>query len=174
MFGISIFDPDLEDESDSLVTDVHTHIYYEGNAYVNQMLIDPCSEGIFEPFTTGQLKMVPRILLWLVPYVLRPKNGEFSRIDYSEVHLVYILLNKVKINWPHYIVSRMFAINKCNKGTSFIYVYMISKILKFFNIGLPSLSYKSLGSAQDFSQRTLTTLGYFWDVQRRVYYLLPC
>lgn len=109
--------------------------------------------------------MVPRILLWLVSHVLRPKNGGFSRIDYSEVHLVNILLNKVKINWPHYIVSRMFSIKKCNKGTSFFYVSMISKSMKLFNIGLPNLSYKSLGSVQEFSQRNLTNLGYFWDVQ---------
>lgn len=161
MFGISIFDPDMEDESDLLVTDVHTHVYYEGNDVVNEMLRAPHPEGSFEPLTTGQLKMVPRILLWLVSHVLHPKNCGFSTIDYSEFHLIYILLNKVKINWPHYIVSRMFAIKKCNKVTSFIYVSMISKILKFFNIGLPNLSYKSPGSAQEFSQMTLANLGYF-------------
>lgn len=99
------------------------------------------------------------------------KNGGFSRIDYSEVHLIYILLNKVKINWRHYIFSRMFTIKKCNKGTSFIYVSMILKILKFFNICLFNLSYKSPRSTQEFSQRTLTNLGYVWNVQRMTYYL---
>lgn len=151
LFGITIIDTDVGDEPDSLVIDVHTHIYYRGNTVVNEMLRAPRSGGSFKPLTTSQLKMVPRILLWLVSHVLHPKNGGFSRIDYSEVHLIYILLNKVKINWPHYIVSRMFSINKCNKGTSFSYVSMISKILKIFNIGLPNLSYKSPRSAQEFS-----------------------
>lgn len=49
---------------------------------------------------------------------------------------------------------------------------MISKILKFFNIGLPNLSYKSRGYAQEFSQRNLTNLGYFLDVLHRAYYFL--
>lgn len=66
----------------------------------------------------------------------------------------------------------MFAIKKYNKGTSLSYVSMISKILKFFNIGLPNLSYKSHGSSQVFSQRALTNLGYFWDVQHMAYYFL--
>lgn len=47
---------------------------------------------------------------------------------------------------------------------------MISIFLKFFNIFLPNLSYKSHGSTQEFSQRTLKNLWYFWDVQHREYY----
>lgn len=116
--------------------------------------------------------MVPRILLWLVSHVLRLKNEIFSRIDYAEIHLVYILLDKVKLNWPYYFVSRMFSINKCNKGTLFRYVPMITKILKIFNIGMQNLSYKSPGSTHEFSQRTLTNLGYFWDVNQRAYFFL--
>lgn len=115
--------------------------------------------------------MVPRILLWLIFHVLHLKNGEFSRIEFAEIHLVYILLNKIKINWAHYFVSQMFAIKECNKGTSFCYVSMISKILNYFNIGMPNLSYISPGQAQDFSQRTLTNMGYFWNVNHWAYYL---
>lgn len=77
---------------------------------MNEMLRAPRPKGNFEPLTTGHLKMVPRILMWVVSHVLCPKNGGFSRIDYSKVHLIYILLKKFKINWPHYIVSRMFAL----------------------------------------------------------------
>lgn len=63
--------------------------------------------------------MVPRILPWLVSHVLRPKNGGFSRIDFAKIHMVYILLNKIKINLAHYFVSQMFAIKEFTKGTSF-------------------------------------------------------
>lgn len=35
---------------------------------------------------------------------------------------------------------------------------------------MPNLTYKSPRSAQEFSQRTLTNLGYFWDINRRAYY----
>lgn len=47
---------------------------------------------------------------------------------------------------------------------------MIVKILNYFNIGMPNLTYKSSGQAQEFSQRTLTNMGYFWNLHRRAYY----
>lgn len=99
--------------------------------------------------------------MWLVSHVLRPKNGGFFRVDSAEIHLVYILVNKVKVNWPRYWVSRMFDIKKCNKGTSFCYNSTVAKILNYFKIGIPNLSYKSPGPSQEFSLITLTNMNYF-------------
>lgn len=87
--------------------------------------------------------MVHRIFLWLVSHVLHPKNGGFSRIDNVEIHLVYILLNKIQINWENYFVSQMFSIKDCNKLMSLCYISMISKILNYFNIGIPNILYNS-------------------------------
>lgn len=115
---------------------------------MNELLKAPRAAYCCYPITIGQLKMVPRILLWVVYDILRLKNGGFSRIDYAEINLVYILLHKVKINWPHYFVSRMFSIKNCNKGTSFCYPSMIFKILNYFDIGLLNLIYKSPSSSQ--------------------------
>ncbi|CAI8585311.1 unnamed protein product [Vicia faba] len=64
----------------------------------------------------------------------------------------------------------MFSIKDCNKGTSFYYVSMIFKILKHFNIGIPNLQYRSPSMALEFSQCTLTNMGYFWDKDRHLYY----
>lgn len=129
---------------------------------MNELLKDPHVDDYYDVITTGKLKMDPRFLLWLVSPVLRPKNGGFSRIDFAEIYLVYILLNKIKIKikWLHYFVSRMFAIKECNKGTYFCYVSMITKILNYFNIGMTILTCKSPGLAQEFSQHTLTT----WNI----------
>lgn len=108
--------------------------------------------------------------LWLVSHVLRPKNDRFSVIDNAEIHHVYILLDKIWINQGNYFVSKMFSIKDYNKGTSFCYVSMISKILNYFNIGILNLQYRSLRLAQEFSQRTLTNMGYFQGGNHRVYY----
>ena len=51
---------------------------------------------------------------------------------------------------------------------------MVTKILNYFNISMPNITYKSSGQAQEFSQRTLTNMGYFWDVNYRVYYFRTC
>lgn len=47
---------------------------------------------------------------------------------------------------------------------------MIAKNLNYFNIGMSNLQYIYLGQAQEFSQRTLTNMGYFWDINCRTYY----
>lgn len=88
--------------------------------------------------------------------------------------MVYILLNNIKINLSYYFVSRMFPFKECNKGTSFSYVYVIAKILNYFNIVLPNLTYKSPGQAQEFSQHTLNNMGYFLDLNRQAYYFHIC
>lgn len=77
MFEITFNDPDVADEPNSLVMDVYIHIDYKGSDTVKEMLIAHHADGSFEPITIGQLKMVPRIFLWLVSRVLCLKNGVF-------------------------------------------------------------------------------------------------
>lgn len=48
---------------------------------------------------------------------------------------------------------------------------MIAKILNYFDIDMPNVTYKYLGSSQEFSQRILTNMNYFWDANLRMYYL---
>lgn len=130
LFDIIVVDgDDDDDEAGPLVMDTNTRIHFKWNIHVNEMLKSPPVDDCYDHIPTGQLKIVPWILLWLISHVLRPKNGGFSRIDFAQIDLVYIILNEFKINWAHYFVSRMFAIKECNKGTSFCYVSMITKIL---------------------------------------------
>lgn len=98
LFGIMVVDPDDDNEVDPLITDTETHVNFDWGIHVNELLKVSRVEDCYDPITTGQLKMVPRVLQWVVSHILRPKNGELSRIDFVEIHLVYILLHKVKIN----------------------------------------------------------------------------
>lgn len=52
---------------------------------------------------------------------------------------------------------------RIQQRTLFCYFSMISKISNYFNIGMPNLHYKSSSMDQEFSQRILTNMGYFWD-----------
>lgn len=112
-------DTDVDDKVDPLVTDLYTRVNFDWGVHTNELLKAHRVEDSYDPITTGQLKMVPRILLWVVSHILRPKNGGFLRIDFTEIHLVYIMLHKIKINLPQYFSSHMFSIKTCNKGTSF-------------------------------------------------------
>lgn len=101
----------------------------------------------FRKFSMGYLKRKPRIFHWIITHVLRPRIWGHSRIGQAEVHLVYILQSKFKINWPNYFMSRMFAVRDCNKGSSLCYISLIAKILKDFHIGVPNFQCISPGQA---------------------------
>lgn len=77
LFRIIIVSTDVE----PLVTDTNLHQDFKWNIYLNELLIAPHFDDCSDPITTGQFKMVPRIFLWIVSHVLRPKIFGFSRID---------------------------------------------------------------------------------------------
>lgn len=70
LFGITADDPDEVDEVDSLVRDLYTHIDFNWNVHLNDILKAPRVEDYYDPITTGHLKMVPRILLWVMSHIL--------------------------------------------------------------------------------------------------------
>lgn len=76
-------DADEDEEADPLVTDVYTHVNFDWDLHVNEILKTVLPKECYEPISTGQLKMVPRILMWIVSHILCPKNGAFSRIDFA-------------------------------------------------------------------------------------------
>lgn len=82
------------------MTDIHTHIHFKWNVHVNELLKAPRADDCYDAITTRKLKMVPRILLWLVSLVLRTKNGGFSRIYFAKIRMVYILFDKIQDS-PH-------------------------------------------------------------------------
>lgn len=71
----------LVTDVEPLVMDANLHHDFKWNLHLNQFLKAPHSDDCYDPITTGQLKMVPRILLCLVSHVLHPKNSGFSRIN---------------------------------------------------------------------------------------------
>lgn len=75
----------------------------------------PKSDDKLEKLSTGNLKRNPSILHGIFTHVLRPRKGGHSRIDQSEVHLMYILENKMLICCPYYFVYRTFTVRECNR-----------------------------------------------------------
>lgn len=62
LFGITIFDVDVE----PLVMDTNLHQHFKWNIHLNHLLRAPHSDDCYDPITNYQLKIVPRILLWMV------------------------------------------------------------------------------------------------------------
>ncbi|CAI8614239.1 unnamed protein product [Vicia faba] len=163
---MSILGITIDDEP--MVKESNYHSDFKWRIHSNEKLKTPRASNNKYPIINGCLKKQPRIMHWIVSHILRPKNGGFSRVDVPEVHLVYLLLNKIKINWPYYIVYNIFRIHDCNRGTAFPYASMIAKIINSFDIDLPNLAYISPTENLEFSKRTIKNLRYYLDPIRRV------
>lgn len=127
------------------------HADFDMGSYLNSCPKAPQPEDNLVKVSTGYLKRNQRILHWIVTYVLHQRKYIHSRIDIDEVHLMYILQNKIKIKWPNYFVLRMFVVKDCNRESSLCYVSMIAKILRHFRIGVVNLQSISPGQAQEFN-----------------------
>lgn len=74
------------------------HCDFDLRTYLNSCLKAPRTEDNLNKVSTGYLKRNSCILHWIVTHVLRPRKGGHSRIDTTEVHLMYILQNNFNIN----------------------------------------------------------------------------
>lgn len=113
----------------------------------------PLSED--EHVTSGMIKKTPRILHWIISHILRPANSGHSRLDRASIHLLYILQNKVPLNWANYFVKRLFFVRNSSKNVALGYASQIMKILKFWNIAIPLVPLLSPYAAQEFDSSTL-------------------
>lgn len=98
------------------------------------------------------------------------EKGGYFQIDIAKVHLMYILQNKIKINWPNYFVSRMFVVKDYNRGSCLCCFSMIMKILRNFRISVVNLQNISLNQDQEFNSGTMRHMRYHWDNDLKVYY----
>lgn len=64
LFGITVIDDEEEEEEvGPLVTNSDTHVNFDWGIHVDELLKAPCFEDYYDPISTSQLKMVPRIML---------------------------------------------------------------------------------------------------------------
>jgi hypothetical protein len=171
------FDMSVDDAENPLpeVTDSHHIDGYEFKSALNDMLKRPYPDEFVNSdlfprtVTAGKLNAGERILQWIVSRILRPKKGGLSRVEQAEVHLIYILKNKIKINWPYYIASRMYNLRDSGRGTALAYGSFIQEVLTAANVHHPPFPYTSISSDKEFSTKTMSMMGYLWCNERRKY-----
>ena len=113
--------------------------------------------------TTDALLPLDRILQWIVSRIIRPKKGGLSRVDQPEVMLIFAIKNKIRIHWPHYITSRMFALRDSGRGTALSYGSLIQGILNQAHLDFSDIPLTPLQIDQEFTSKTLTLMGHHWD-----------
>lgn len=172
---IGIYPPQ---DGDAKITDSCVLAGFEYRNALNSMLKIPYPERIVHStlfprtITAGMLLPLERILQWFVCRIIRPKKGEYSRVDQSEVQLIYAIKNRIQIDWPYYIVSRMFELKKSGRGGALGYASLIQTLFNKSGINLSGIKFVSISPDQEFTQKTLSMMGHIWDSdqQKYIYY----
>ncbi|KAK2435415.1 hypothetical protein QL285_020478 [Trifolium repens] len=112
----------------------------------------------------GRLKKGPRVLLWIVNHILRPRGGSYSRLDWKDIDLMYLMMERKKMDWPHYIVSRLFALRGSKNDHCFGYSSWIITILDHFKITYKVAGYWIIPKRdQIFSITQMKKMDYKWN-----------
>lgn len=99
-------------------------------------------------------------LLWIICRIIRPKKGGYSRVDQPEVQLIYAIKQIIRIDCPHYIVSRMFDLKQYGRGGALGYASLIQSIFNKSGITIPGLFFMAISTDQEFTQKTLSMMGH--------------
>src|SRR3954470_3376016 len=86
---------------------------YDHVAYMRSILKDPSIiDKPNETITAGHLKRDPRLLNWIISRIIRPRAGGYSRIEGNEILLMYLLQNRMRVNWPNYLASKFYEVKQ--------------------------------------------------------------
>lgn len=92
VFGITML------SHEATMSDHSFHRDFDLISYLNYCLKAPSPEDNLDKVSIGYLKRNQHSLYWIVTHMLHPRKRGHCRIDIAEVHLMYLLQNKVKIN----------------------------------------------------------------------------
>jgi hypothetical protein len=86
-------------------------------------------------------------------------------MDMKDIDLMFLLMEDRKVDWPFYIVSRMFDLRNSSRDQSFGYCSLIASILRKFKVGqnLP-IEYTTLGRLQKFSDTQMAKMNWTLNV----------
>lgn len=97
------------------------------------------------------------------------QKGGLSRVDQPEVQLVYAIKNKIKIDWPRYVISQMFDLKTSGRGAALGYASLIQSIRNKSNISVLGTTFVALSADQEFTQKSLSMIGHIWDPKHKKY-----
>ena len=102
-----------------------SQVDYDSNVFISSITRNG---NIPETMGTGKLSVNARVVYWIVSHILRPKSAS-SRMDRKDIDLMFLLMEDRRVDWPFYIVSRMFDLRNSSRDQSFGYSSLIASIL---------------------------------------------
>jgi len=80
--------------------------------YNKESLVQSISKTCVAPvehsnFSAMQLKCDDKILHWIIAKIIICKQDNFGRIDNFDLQVMWLIKNRIKVNWPLFLCNRM-------------------------------------------------------------------
>jgi hypothetical protein len=73
----------------------------------------------YSNFSAMQLKCVDRILHWIIVKIIICKQDNFGKIDNFDLQVLWLIKNRIKVNWSLFLCNRMVSYKLCFQKIAF-------------------------------------------------------
>ena len=113
-------------------------------------------ESASRTFNVGGFAATPRILAYIVIWVLTSRSFNHATLIEDDLILTYCLMNKIKVNWVNVIHEHLF---KVGKKLEYRIPYVILQFIEYFEIDVESELVKEIKALNQITTTNLTKIG---------------
>jgi len=115
-------------------------------------------ESALRTFNVGGLVATPRILAYIVIWVLKPRGFNHATLTEEDLILMYCLMNKIKVKWVNVIREHLFKVGK-KLEYHIPYVILLSQFIEYFEIYVESEVVEEIKALNQITTANLTKIG---------------
>jgi len=109
-------------------------------------------------FSTGGLAVAPRILTYIVIWLVTPRGFNHAVLTEEDLILTHCLMSKTQLNWVNVIRDNIFKIKK-KPEYRIPYVVLISSFIEYYEIDVEEEVVKEVKALNEISTATLNKIG---------------
>ena len=109
-------------------------------------------------FNVGGLAATPRILAYIVIWVLTPRGFNHATLTEEDLIIMYCLMNKIRVNWINVIREHLFKVGK-KLEYRIPYVILLSSFIEFFEVDVEHEMVEGVKALSQISAANLVKIG---------------
>ena len=106
----------------------------------------------------GDLSIIPRLLSYIVIWILTPKGFNHAVLTKDDMILMYCLVNKIKVNWVSVIKEQLVRIRK-KLEFKIPYAILISSFIEYYDIDVENELSEEVKAQSEITVATLNKIG---------------
>jgi len=114
--------------------------------------------SVSRTYNVGGLATIPRILTYIVIWILTPRDINHATLTEEDLILMYCITSKIRVNWIQVICDHLFKVGK-KLEYRIPYVTMLSKFIDYFEIDVEDEIVEEVKAVNQISTANLTKNG---------------